>query len=214
MLHNYRALALVIVLALTAGLQASVVSYPLSIEFSGATPPAGAAPWLTAIFDDGGSPGSVDLTLTATNLVGSEFVNLWLFNLDPALNPTLLVFSAPSKSGSFTSPTISRSVDAFKADGDGWFDIKFDFASGGGDAARFGPGEDVSYTITGIGSLTAGSFDFLSKPGGGHGPFPTAAHVQGIGEDNANSGWITVPEPTSLALLGVGAIASLRRRRR
>ncbi|GAH74224.1 unnamed protein product, partial [marine sediment metagenome] len=88
MFHNYRALAFVTVLALTAGLQASVVSYDLSIEFSGATPPAGAAPWLNATFDDGGSAGSVDLTLTAVNLVGSEFVNVWLFNLDPALNPT------------------------------------------------------------------------------------------------------------------------------
>lgn len=214
MFHNYRALAFVTVLALTAGLQASVVSYDLSMEFSGATPPAGAAPWLNATFDDGGSAGSVDLTLTAVNLVGSEFVDVWLFNLDPALNPTLLVFSAPSKTGSFTDPTISQSVDAFKADGDGWFDIEIDFASGGGAATRFGPGEDVSYTITGIGSLTADSFDFLSSLGGGHGPFPTAAHVQGIGQTGADSGWITVPEPTSLALLSIGAIASLRRRRR
>jgi len=61
----------------------AIVTYDLGFEYSGATPPAGAGPWLRATFDDGGSPGAVTLTLTALNLTGGEFVNDWMFNLDP-----------------------------------------------------------------------------------------------------------------------------------
>ncbi|HMQ16165.1 MAG TPA: hypothetical protein PKC49_09345, partial [Phycisphaerae bacterium] len=145
---------------------AAIIKFELSIEFSGATPPAGAAPWLTATFDDGGTPGSVDLTLETTNLVSNEFVFSWLFNLDPVLDPTSLSFSAPSKTGAFTDPVINTGVDAFMADGDGKFDIEVVFNSAGGPANRFGAGDSVKYTITGIAGLTAASFDFLSAPAG------------------------------------------------
>jgi hypothetical protein len=160
----------------TESSQAAIVSWDLNIEFSGATPPAGAAPWLRASFDDGGTSGSVTMTLTPLNLVGSEFVRYWYFNLDPALAPTSLVFSAPVKAGTFTDPVLAVGVNAFQADGDGLYDIELAFANSG--AERFGAGE-VSYTITGIPALTASSFNFLSAPAGGNGPFHTAAHVQG-----------------------------------
>ena len=191
----------------------SLITFDLSVEFSEATPPAEAAPWLNATFNDGGSPGSVVLTLTNTNLIGSEMVSQWIFNLDPDLNPGDLVFSPPTKTGSFTSPSISTGVNAFKADGDGKFDIKLAFATGGGEDDRFGAGEGVEYTITGIPSLTSGSFDFLSAPSGGHGPFPTAAHVQSIGAGE-DSGWVSIPEPAAMSLLLVGAVGFVRRRRR
>jgi MYXO-CTERM domain-containing protein len=195
--------------------RATTVTYDLSVEFSGATPPAGAAPWLRATFDDGGGAGSVTLTLAAVNLVGGEFVSDWDFNLDPALNPASLSFSAPTKTGTFGDPVITFGVDAFQADGDGRYDIEVEFDTAPpGD--RFGAGESVQYTITGIATLTASSFDFLSAPAGGSGPFPTAAHVQGIGPEGANSGWVTVPEPAAawLALLGVGAAVARRATRR
>ena len=41
-------------------------------------------------------------------------------------------------------------------------------------------------------------------------PFPTAAHVQGIA--GGNSGWITTPEPTAIALLAIAGTILLRRR--
>ena len=204
--------ACAILAALGAPASGSTVSYDLSVEFSGAAPPEGSAPWLKATFDDGGSPGSVSLTLTATNLTGDEFVGSWMFNLDPTLQPTDLQFSAPVKTGTFSDPPIGLSSNGFTADGDGDYDIEFDFVEGGGANDRFGVGEAAEYTITGIAGLTADSFDFLSFPHGGQGPFHTAAHVQGIGED---SGWVTtVPGPASLSLLAVGAIALARRRRR
>ena len=191
---------------------ATIISFDLSVEFSGATPPVGAIPWLKAVFDDGDTSGSVNMKLSTPNLTANEFVSEWSFNLDPALSPGSLVFSAPTKTGSFTSPSISTGVDAFKADGDGYFDIKLGFATGGGTSERFGVGDAVEYTITGIPSLTSASFDFLSAPGGGHGPYPTAAHVQSIGEDD--SGWVTAPEPTSVILVLTGGVGFLIRRRR
>ncbi|HUU82384.1 MAG TPA: PEP-CTERM sorting domain-containing protein [Phycisphaerae bacterium] len=190
-----------------------MVTFPASYEFSGACPPEGPTPWLTATFDDEGTPGSVDLLLDTTNLIDNEFVFEWLFNLDPDLNLSALVFSAPIKTGTFTDPTINTGVDTYMANGDGFFDIQIDFDSTDGSAKRFGVGDAVQYTITGIPTLTANSFNFLSAMDGGSGEFPTAAHVGGIGSTDDQSGWVSVPEPAALPILAVGALALLRRKR-
>ena len=191
--------------------QADVLTFGLSYEFSGATSPAGSTPWLTATLNDHGGTGSVDLLLETTNLTDNEFVFLWLFNLDPTLDPTALSFSAPTKTGLFTDPDIYADPDAYKADGDGDFDIKIEFDNSDGAPTRFGVDDAVQYTITGIPELTVDSFDFLSVEGGGQGSFPTAAHVGGIGE---NSGWISIPEPNSMVLIGMASsmIAFVRSR--
>jgi MYXO-CTERM domain-containing protein len=198
------------------GAQGAEIKFKLSVEFSGAVPPEGATPWLTATFDDHDTAGSVDLTLETTNLVDEEFVFEWLFNLDPTLDVEDLVFSAPTKTGAFTDPVIDLEENDFKADGDGYFDIEVMFDNSGGAADYFGPGvpmDKVEYTITGIPTLTANSFDFQSVEGGGAGTWPTAAHVGGIGSDDQGSGWVSTPEPASLSLLVLGAFAAMRRRR-
>ncbi len=64
---------------------ASAVTFDLDREFSGATPPSGPDPWLTATFVDVVA-GTVRLTMDSFGLVDSEFVREWLFNIDPALN--------------------------------------------------------------------------------------------------------------------------------
>jgi hypothetical protein len=216
-MKNALLLALALVMLATVPLTAAVVVFDSSIEFSGATPPAGLPPWLRATFDDGGGSGKVNLKFEATNLTGSEFVSDLMFNLDPALDPTSLVFGAITKVGTFDDPTISTGVDGFKADGDGKFDLQFAF-SNAPPGTRFGAGDSMSLDITGIASLTASSFNFLSAPDGGHGPFYTAAHVQGIGIDGNFSGWVTVPEPATWALVTTGgaglALAARRRWRR
>lgn len=181
-------------------------------EFSGATPPAGVGPWLIVNIDDGGTPGSVNLTLQAKNLIGNEYVSEWYLNLDPNLDPDDLSFSAPTKLGSFDTPSIKLDEDKYKADGDGYFDIMFSFSTGGNASNKFGVGEKLQYTITGILTLTASSFDFLSNSGSKTG-WPTAAHVQSIGSA-AKSGWVTIPEPATFTLLGPGAAALLARKRR
>lgn len=207
-------------LGLAAAAPAAQVIFDMDFEFSSGTPPAGPAPWMRATFDDGGGSGSVTLKMENLNLVGTEFVRNWHFNLDPTLNPTSLVFSAPTKVGTFTNPTINTGTDAYKADGDGKYDIMFEFDNSGGASNKFQDNESVQYTITGIASLTAASFQYLSLPDGGHGPYYSASHVQGIGASGSNSGWVggsLVPEPTSmltLAGLTVLGLASARRRRK
>jgi hypothetical protein len=189
------------------------------IEFSNGQAPASAIhPWVLLTIADNG-PNSVLLKLTAPHLTASENISEFDFNIDPALTMDLdhLIFSNLVKGGSFDTPTISQGEDGFKADGDGKYDIQFLFTVGGNVSKTFTTGDSLQYTITGAG-ISASSFDFISTPAGGHGPFITAAHVQNTtGVGNGGSGWVadttggnittqTVPEPSSVALFALGSV--------
>ena len=190
----------------------AVVTFGTGLAFGG-TAPEGARPWFTVTFDDGGSSGTVELTVSGGNLTGNEFISELYLNLDPAMDATSLVFSTPpGKTGSFDDPTIALGENAFKADGDGKHDILLTFATEDGLVTRFTSGDVLSYTVSGITLLEASSFDFISAPNGGEGEYVMAAHIQAIGQ-TSDSGWVTVPEPGCLVMLAIGAAAILRRRR-
>lgn len=197
--------------------QASLISLDLGIEFSGATPPEGAAPWLNATFEDTGVD-EVTLTLSTLNLTDTESVWLWMFNLDPSYDPRDLGFSLSGSTGAFSIPTVytGDTIDgknSYRADGDGYFDIKIEFDHTDGPPKRFGDGDGAVFTINGIVGLTAESFDFVSESNGGAGEYKTAAHVLSIGPTDDGSGWVSTPEPATLGLLLIGSLALLRRRR-
>lgn len=191
--------------------EAVLITQQISVEYSGAYAPEGPAPWLTVRFDDGGASGTVTLTFEATNLVGSEFVSNLYLNV-AGVDPSSLIFADPIKTGSFDAPTVSLGTDLFSAAGNHMFDIRLEFTKGGGASKCFGPGDALSYTISGPSSLTAASFNALSSSGTGAG-LAVAAHVQGIGQSGAYSGWVTLPEPCTLSLLGLTVAGGLRRRR-
>lgn len=189
-------------LATNAG--AGTITFDMNYEFSGAAPPQGTAPWITATFADTATPGTVRLTMSTANLIGTEFVSSWYFNLDPNLSPINLTI-APIDTSAVSSYAIFKSANDFKADGDGKYDIMFSFPTSESDN-RFTRGETVIFDFT-IEGLTASSFDFISYPDGGHGPYKSAAHVQGIVSSQGDSGWVApIPEPGTMILLGSGLL--------
>lgn len=195
---------------------ASTLEIPMDFEYSNGTEPAGIKPWAAATFVDK-SPNNVTLTMSAANLVSSEFISIWLFNFDPNLIPGLLSFSAVGTTAS-GPVSVTTGVNAFKAGPDKYYDIKFDFpTSNGQNSNRFTAGESLMYdiTYTGTGTINAYSFNFSSTADDS---YNSAMHIQGI-SPGGKSGWIgnttVVPEPvSSLLFLSGGAVLGFRRYRK
>src|SRR5262245_48838366 len=182
--------------------------YQFNDAFSGAVPASPIKPWIDATFQTV-TPGTVRLTVTNLTLTGLENVDQLYFNLNPNLQPSKLTFKLVGESGAFNTPKVSTGVNKFQADGDGKYDILFSFNNGGTANNRFTAHESMTYYISGIPTLTAADFAYLSAPAGGAGPFFAAAHVQRIGLTASKSGWLSatdqtpllIPEPSSKKLL-------------
>jgi hypothetical protein len=179
------------------------ITYDFGTVFSG-TGPTDPVPWGSATFQDYGV-NQVLLTIDNTGLTGTEFYSVIYFNLDPTLVLGDLIFSAPTKTGTFDTPTIDLSANGYKSDGDGYFDIQLGFETAGTDSHRFGVGNAISYVISISGSspLSASSFDYVSWDGGGAGDYNAAGHLQGVPAGGSGvSVWVApIPEPASAALL-------------
>jgi len=209
--HSAVLFALLVAFALAApSAQATTLTLELDFEFSGASDPGGTPPWVTATFDDSyGGSNQVELTLATNNLIGSEFVSEWYLNFDPSLDPTDLTIT--HLSGQDAAQGVAVGENLFKADGDGHYDIRFDFHPPA-NSDKFLAGEESVWVISYTGDIDVSSFDFYSVESTGNGVYTSAAHIQGIGD--GDSGWIgsdgapppPVPEPTAALVFGIGAV--------
>lgn len=191
---------------------ASGIFYQFDTPFPADASPAGSSPWIDASFQD--VNGGVLLTVNNVGLTSDEFLQGngsganggIFFNLNPNDDPTSLTFTLQSQSADFGT-YINTGENAFKADGDGKYDIVIDFTT-----HLFAGGASFSYLISGISNLSANDFAYMSAPAGGSGPFYAAAHVMGLPPNASNSTWIepgngptgllpAVPEPSSFALI-------------
>jgi len=198
--------------------EAASVQIPFDKIFSGGSPASTNTPWSYALFEDVG-PGTVRLTVSNLNLTGAEDVDELYLNLNPSYNPKDLIFSETGSSSNFLAPTIATAANHYRAGGDGRYDILFTFATTG-PTNRFINQEYIVYQISGIPSLSAADFEYLSAPvGGSSGPFYGAVHFQNtsVGQD---SGWGSadhivfpnIPEP-GISSLGLLALVLLLRAR-
>ncbi|UCG16173.1 MAG: hypothetical protein JSV19_12850 [Phycisphaerales bacterium] len=209
----------VVCVALLAGITAPAAAdftYELSVKFNGSTPASPSLPWTEATFEQEGV-GDVKLTLSATNLMGDEFISEWYFNVLDVVDPTQLVFT-PDGTLPFTVLGIEQQSNAFQADGDGLFDIRFDFIHTLGPGDQF-VGQEVGTWIISHPTMDLNPEMFwdtsMSAMEGGIEGLYTAAHLGGIdGEDEGNS-WITVipaPGAALLGAVGLGLIHCVKRR--
>jgi hypothetical protein len=129
-----------------------------------------------------------------------------------------------------TATSIEKGLNAFKADGDGYYDIRIGFSTASNDSNRFTAGDTAVFRITRTTSGNLSIDDFNDTSSGQHpvtapDGFVLAAKVQGL---TGASEWLNlgvapeasaVPEPAtiviwSLLAAGTGLGAGLSRRRR
>lgn len=212
-------------LLLGAGLGASnsvqAATYPLNIVFSSSGPPVGlASPALgTVTLTDFGDKVRFEVVNSAGQ--GTRLDSLYFnFQTHPnpliSLNPAQLVFYKVDSNGvdvtgntaiydTVLAATISTQEVGLKADGDGYFDGKFQYATNN----FLGHGQTLEFEL-GIPNenLDPIHFNFLSidPQGNSPGPFVLASHILAFPGDG--SAWVApVPIPPAALLFGSGLLA-------
>ena len=186
--------------------QAAAVTYNLDYMFS---PPTGSvSPLGTVTLTDLGNAVQFDITNQAG--VGAKLDSLYFNFAHGSLNPDQLIFTnVTAAAGTYSTllaPTTSAMLTALKADGDGYFDGKFQYTGNN----FLGNGQTLSFQLSAAGqSLSVDDFHFFSLPGGGTGSYIMASHIQNM-PSSGSSVWVgsvaAVPIPSSLFLFGSGLV--------
>jgi hypothetical protein len=200
---------LLLAVQVSSGAVATSFTYQFTNVFVGTAPASDHAPWIDAVFQDI-SPGVVHLTVSNLNLTGTEKVGELFFNLAPNLDPTKLNFSFGPEN--YEDPFVKARANRFKGNGSGKYDIIFYFDNSDGKNQKFGAGDTLSCDISGISTLTASDFAYLSQTPRRTSAFYAAALMEDLGNSDL-TGWISattitptpaVPEPSSPLLCSLG----------
>ena len=206
-------------LLISAGANAAMMPFT---ERFGDTPATGLAPWLTATFDAQPDPNTVRLTVMASGMGSLGMADITELYFNFGLDPDDLSFARVplEEAGNVGTILFQAGEDAYRADGDGFFDIFFDLPTSPDDG-RMNAGESIVFDISYTGPISATDFFVLSAPGPGvdnPGPFLAAAHLQSTGpHPYEGSDWVAaVPIPAAIWLfasaLGMLGFAARRRR--
>ncbi|MBX7132012.1 MAG: PEP-CTERM sorting domain-containing protein [Fimbriimonadaceae bacterium] len=197
-----RASALLVVLSVAGASQA--LTFNLNSVYTGATP-GGTAPWATVtITDVAANIVNLRIDHNASSAAGQFISNLYL-NLDPFIGSMTISNEVNSNK---RDGAIGLSLNGINGAAGNQFDmvVPFETSNSGGGVNRLKPGEFWSADLTASG-LSSSNFNSVNNKGNYVG-----AHVQGIA-GGLSSHITQVPEPGTMAALGLGALAFLRRRR-
>ena len=212
MMNKNRLLVVGMAVLVFCQFNAFALKFGMSGEFSNGTAPKGGTPWASVDISDDGKGVLVTVSV-GDNDIG-KLTELYL-NYDPTKDIKQLQIAAVN-TASVKSWKADTGVNKFKADGDGTYDIKFNFA---GDGNPFKSGESLTFRISSkkaSDDLSPDDFNFVSV-GGAKGSFHSAARVEGMSVsgtgyigDVANSATPTngVPDGSwTVTLLGMGVVA-------
>jgi len=153
--------------------------------------PGGPTPWATLTGTQNGT--DVDFTLTFHDFVGdgsdTEFLDYLKMAYDGDISGSTIVESEDGIVGFDTNASNDGGLD---------FDATVDFENAN-NGNRITPGDSVSFTLTDVDADLFTNF---------------LLHINGTGVDGEGSSKVSVPEPASMAALGIGALGLLARRRR
>lgn len=192
-------------LASAIAANAAVYSFNFDVLVTG-DPYGGTNVATLTIADSGANQVLVTLDHNATSSAGQFITDLW-FNLNPFIVPTQ---TNQSPSNKFNGGIVAALNGVGSAGINFDLEQAFQTSNAGGGVNRLKPGESISFNLSGAG-LDAG--DFVSKSTGNRTDLYAMIHLQGIANGlSAKIG--AVPEPATMAVLGLGIVPLLRRRKK